>query len=110
MQGELKAEDVAPLVAKLSGPERARQLNELIVAPLTRTVRGLATEVVLTPEDGMPVVSAINFDHIALAQRDRRGAMLASLPESRWTEVRSALITACGFDAQHRCSSRCLTK
>lgn len=27
MQGELKAEDVAPLVAKLSGPERARLLR-----------------------------------------------------------------------------------
>jgi hypothetical protein len=27
MQGELKAEDVAPLVAKLSAPERARLLR-----------------------------------------------------------------------------------
>jgi mRNA interferase MazF len=74
------------------------QLNELMVAPLTRTVRGLATEVVLTPDDGMPVVSAINFDHVALAQRSRLGAALASLPESRWSEARSALLTACGFD------------
>jgi mRNA interferase MazF len=42
-------------------------LNEIIVVPVTRTIRGLVTEVVLTPDDGMPVVSALNFDHIALA-------------------------------------------
>jgi mRNA interferase MazF len=75
------------------------QLNEIIVAPATRTIRGLATEVVLSPEDGMPVLCALNFDHVALAQRDRIGAALCSLPESRWPEVRRALLVACGFEA-----------
>jgi len=55
-------------------------LNEIIVVPITRTVRGLATEVVLTPDDGMPVVSALNFDHIALAQRQRIGPVNVSRP------------------------------
>ena len=41
-------------------------LNELIVVPVTRTVRGLATELVLTHDDGMPVTCALNFDHISL--------------------------------------------
>jgi len=59
------------------------QLNEIIVVPITRTIRGLATEVVLTPDDGMPVVSALNFDHIALAQRQRIGSLICSLPEER---------------------------
>ena len=49
------------------------RLNEIIVAPATRTIRGLATEVVLSPEDGMPVLFALNFDHVSLAQRDRIG-------------------------------------
>lgn len=74
------------------------QLNEIIVVPVTRTIRGLATEVILTLDDGMPVVSALNFDHIALAQRQRIGTMLCSLPEERWTEVRRALMIACGFE------------
>ena len=74
------------------------QLNEIIVVPVTRTIRGLATEVVLTPDDGMPVVSALNFDHVALAQRQRIGAMLCRLPEERWPEVRRALMIACGFE------------
>src|SRR5262249_18810350 len=46
-------------------------LNEIIVAPVTRTIRQLATEVMLTPDDGMPVASVLNFDHVALAQRAR---------------------------------------
>lgn len=72
-------------------------LNEIIVVPITRTIRGLATEVVLTPDDGMPVVSALNFDHVALAQRQRIGALICTLPDQRWTEARSALLIACGF-------------
>jgi mRNA interferase MazF len=75
------------------------QLNEIIVAPATRTIRGLTTEVVLSPEDGMPVLCALNFDHVSLAQRDRIGPALCSLPESRWAEVRRALLVACGFEA-----------
>ena len=74
------------------------QLNEIIVVPITRTISGLATEVVLTPDDGMPVVSALNFDHVALAQRQRIGAILCRLPEERWPEVRRALMIACGFE------------
>ena len=48
-------------------------LNEIIVVPATRTIRGIATEVVLSQADGMPVDCALNFDHIALAQRSRLG-------------------------------------
>ena len=75
-------------------------LNEIIVAPATRTIRGLATEVILTADDGMPVVCALNFDHVALAQRDRLGPILCSLEEARWGEVRRALLIACGFDEE----------
>jgi mRNA interferase MazF len=48
----------------------------------------------------MPVVCALNFDHLSLAQRDRMGAALCSLPQSRWAEVRRALLVACGFEGQ----------
>jgi mRNA interferase MazF len=74
------------------------RLNEIIVVPVTRTVRGLITEVILSPDDGMPVVCALNFDHVSLAQRSRLGAVLCSLRESRWDEVRTALVIACGFE------------
>jgi mRNA interferase MazF len=72
-------------------------LNELIVVPATRTIRGLATEVVLSAEDGVPVLCALNFDHIGLAQRARLGAVIATLREDRWQEVQQAVLRACGF-------------
>lgn len=74
-------------------------LNEIIVVPITRTIRGLATEVVLTSRDGMPTTCALNFDHLSLAQRDRIGAALCTLPDDRWPDVERALLTACGFGA-----------
>jgi mRNA interferase MazF len=46
----------------------------------------------------MPVVCALNFDHIALAQRTRIGALICSLPETRWHEVKRAVMIACGFE------------
>jgi mRNA interferase MazF len=75
------------------------RLNEIIVAPATRTSRGLTTELVLTEYDGMPAACALNFDHVSLAQRDRIGPILCQLPDSRWSEVRHALLIACGFGA-----------
>jgi mRNA interferase MazF len=76
------------------------RLNEIIVVPVTRTIRGLKTEVVLTPDDGMPTSCALNLDHVALAQRDRIGAVLCTMPATRWPEVRRALLVACGFEEQ----------
>ena len=75
-------------------------LHEIIVVPVTRTIRGLSTEVVLSPDDGMPVVCALNFDHLSLAQRSRIGTALCTLPQARWPEVRRALLAACGFGGQ----------
>jgi mRNA interferase MazF len=72
-------------------------INEIIVAPATRTIRGLTTEVVLAPEDGVPVVCALNFDHVGLAQRARLGPVLSALRPERWPEIERALLSACGF-------------
>jgi mRNA interferase MazF len=76
------------------------RLNEIIVAPVTRTIRGLRTEVLLTEEDGMPAACAVNFDHLSLGQRDRFGSVICTLSERRWPEVRAALLIACGFDLE----------
>lgn len=89
-------------VLVLTRDEVIEHLNEVMVVPATRTLRGLSTEVVLTAEDGMPVTCALNFDHISLAQKSRMGSVLCSLPEKRWPDVRSALLLACGFPESHR--------
>lgn len=81
----------------LTRDEVIDRLHEIIVVPVTRTIRGLSTEVVLTTEEGMPVVCALNFDHLALAHREQIGALISRLPEDRWPEVRKAILLACGF-------------
>jgi mRNA interferase MazF len=73
-------------------------LNEIIAVPATRTIRGLSTEVLLSPNDGMPTSCALNFDHVGIAQRARLGAVLITLAESRWPEIENALLMACGFE------------
>jgi len=67
------------------------------VKSATRTIRGISTEVILTPDDGMPVACALNFDHVALAQRPRLGALVTTLPADRWPDAERALLIACGF-------------
>lgn len=83
----------------LARAEVADVLNEIVVVPITRTVRGVATEVLLTVDDGMPTTCALNFDHTSLALRERVGATICVLPEPRWPEVERALLIACGFEA-----------
>jgi mRNA interferase MazF len=84
-------------VLVLARDEVIHSLHEVIVVPVTRTIRGLQTEVVLTIDDGMPVVCALNLDHVTLARRSRLGALITELPERLWLEVERALLAACGF-------------
>lgn len=92
-----KAPDKRRPVMILTRDAVVDRLNEFIVVPVTRTIRGISSEVVLTQEDGMPVACALNFDHVSLARRDRIGPVICSFPESRWLEVKQALLVACGF-------------
>ena len=88
-------------VLLLTRDEVIEALNEVIVVPATRTIRGIATELVLTTADGMPAVCALNFDHVALAQRSRIGPAIATLKPQRWPEAERALLIACGFEPPH---------
>ena len=84
----------------LTRDEVIDRLSEIVVVPATRTIRGLGSEVILTPEDGMPAACALNFDHVSLAQRVRIGSVVCTLPEAKWPDVRRALLVACGFDGR----------
>ena len=72
-------------------------LGEVTVAPVTRTVRDVPSEVVLGPDDGMPQVCAINLDHVQTVSKNRLGGIIATLPASRLGEVRDALLFALGY-------------
>jgi mRNA interferase MazF len=92
-----RAPDKRRPVLVLGRDEVLAQLGEVIVVPATRTIRGISSEVVLTTEDGMPALCALNFDHLSLAQKGRLGEVIMELSQARWEEVRQALLVACGF-------------
>jgi mRNA interferase MazF len=73
-------------------------LGEVTVAPITSTLRGIPTEVLLGPADGMERDCAINLDHVQTVSRGQLGSLITTLPETRLAEVRRALLFALGFD------------
>jgi mRNA interferase MazF len=72
-------------------------LGEVTVAPITSTVRGIPSEVVLGPSDGMPRDCAANLDHVQTVSKAKLGSLIAVLPLSRMDEVRKAVLFALGF-------------
>jgi mRNA interferase MazF len=72
-------------------------LGEVTIAPITSTIRGIPSEVPLTPEDGMPRPCAVNLDHVQTVSRGKVGSLITVLPSNRMEEVRSALLFALGF-------------
>jgi mRNA interferase MazF len=72
-------------------------LGETTVAPITRTVRGIPSEVALDEDDGLPEPCAVNLDHIQTVPRSRLGGLVTTLSSRRMSEIREALLFALGF-------------
>jgi mRNA interferase MazF len=74
----------------------ADRIGHVVVAALTRTRRGLVSEVALTPADGVPTDCVINFDNIHTIGRDRFRRHVADLPPARMAEACRALTDSVG--------------
>ena len=75
-------------------------LNSVTVAPLTTTIRGIPSEVLLSPaEDGVQADCVVNVDNIQTVRKASLGARLTHLSLERMREVRAAIEFALGFDA-----------
>ena len=72
-------------------------LGEVTVAPITSTIRQIPSEVVLTPEDGVPKVCAINLDHVQTVARAKVGPFITALSDAQMDRVKNALLFALGF-------------
>ncbi|MBW6509203.1 MAG: type II toxin-antitoxin system PemK/MazF family toxin [Desulfuromonadales bacterium] len=69
-------------------------LGDITIAPVTTRIRNIPSEVVLTPEEGMPQLCAVNCDHLQTVQKSRLGAVVTSLTKSKMQEVSQALAFA----------------
>jgi len=72
-------------------------LGEVTVAPITRTIREIPSEVIVGPEDGIPQYCAINLDHVQTVSKDQLGGVVTTLTNARMSEVREALLFALGY-------------
>ena len=74
-----------------------KYLGETTVAPVTRTIRDIPSEVLLTPADGVPTDCAINLDHVQTITKNKLGGLIATLDEDKMKSIRRALMFALGF-------------
>jgi mRNA interferase MazF len=73
-------------------------LTRVTVAPISTTVRGAPTELVLDVADGMKTRCAVNLDHLITVPRASLGRWLTTLDGRRMRETCAALAFAVGCD------------
>lgn len=75
----------------------ADRIGSVVVAALTRTQRGLVSELPLTPEaDGVPTECVVNFDNIHTLPRDSFRKPVTQLSAARIAESCRVLRDAMG--------------
>ena len=80
-------------VVVLTRDTAIEHLHTVIIAPITRTIRHIPTEVELRVEDGLPVACAINLDNMATVEKDCLLQPLTNLPAEKINEVYEAIHT-----------------
>jgi len=84
-------------VLVLTRQDMIGRLGTVTVAPLTTTVRGVPSEVVLGTEVGLKEPSAVNLHHLATVPREGLRAYVGTLSPATLEAVREALLFALGY-------------
>lgn len=69
-------------------------LGQLIAAPITRTMRGIPTEVPLDRSDGMAVECVVTVDNLALVPKANLTSRITTLNPERVRQVCAAVALA----------------
>jgi mRNA interferase MazF len=73
-------------------------LSTATVAPITSTIRGVPSEVVLREEDGMKAVCAVNLHNAITVSQQSLGKRVGQLSSLRMREICAALGFSLGCD------------
>ena len=73
-------------------------LSTVTVAPITSTIRGVPSEVVLSEDDGMKTPCAVNLHNAVTVSQHRLGKRVAQLNSLRMNEICAALRFSLGCD------------
>ncbi|MFN2581200.1 MAG: type II toxin-antitoxin system PemK/MazF family toxin [Candidatus Dormibacteria bacterium] len=74
----------------------ADRIDGVVVAPCTRTIRGLLSEVTLGPEDGMPERCVVSFDNLHTLRRRAFRRFITRLSDARMDDACRVLQLALG--------------
>ena len=66
-------------------------LGEVMVAPVTTTVRDIPSEVLLSARDGLSRDCAVNCDHIQTVTKVKMGGLITTLSSERMSEIGQAV-------------------
>jgi mRNA interferase MazF len=73
-------------------------LGTVTVAPITSTIRGVPSEVLLNEEDGMKAPCAVNLHNPVTVTQEKLGRRVAQLSPLRMHEICAALRFSLGCD------------
>ncbi len=73
-------------------------LNTVTVAPITKTIRGLSTEVLCGPANGLEDRCVVTCDHITTIPTDRLGRQIGHLLDEQETQLTRAVHAAFDLD------------
>lgn len=86
---------IRPVVV-LTRQEVIARLNTVMVAPVTSTIRGLPSEVMVGEDEGLKHSSAVNLDHVQTVDRSRLIGYVGRLAPEKMAAVCRALAVAAG--------------
>ena len=73
-------------------------LRSVMVASVTSTIRGIDSEVIIGPDEGLKRVSAVNLDNVQTVDQRLLRQYIGSLSDAKMDEVCRALAVATGCD------------
>ena len=71
-------------------------LNTVMIAPITRTIRGVDTELRLNGRDGVRTECVAQFDNVKTVRRVYLNRLIGHIAPGRWHEVCEAMRIAIG--------------
>ncbi len=86
-------------VVVLTRQEVLPLLHTAMVAPITSTIRGLPSEVIVGVDEGLRHDSAINLDHVQTVEQRRLHSYVGSVSPAKMRHVCRALSVATGCDS-----------
>ena len=89
-------------VVVLTRDSAVAYLSTVTVAPITSTIRGVPSEVVLNEQDGMKAPCAVNLHNAVTVSQHRLGRRVSQLGPLRMSEICAALRFALGCDVSQR--------